>query len=178
MRARSHIISAAQCAAADRPHGLTAALSRRVLDRDPEGRLDMEMLRSGMLIELQARHCQTWPARWSTRRRRNRRPPWISHSSAVGATHVQIALAMSVLYDGWLLHDSRWVLLQISPSEVNDKEVAALFALLDEAQDGGALFRGKRRIGEGPLRVWTTSNSVVLSDTRQWHCFVMDRAVH
>ena len=68
------------CAAADRPHGLTAALSRRVLDRDPEGRLDMEMLRSGMLIELQARHCQTWPARWSTRRRRRppaagRRPP-------------------------------------------------------------------------------------------------------
>ena len=82
---------------------------------------------------------------------------------------------MSVLYDGWLLYDSRRVFLQISPSEVNDKEVAALFALLDEAQDGGALLRGKRRIGEGPL-VWT--NSVVLSDTRQWHCFVMDRAVH
>ena len=70
-------------------------------------------------------------------------------------THVQIALAMSVSYDGWLLHDSRWVLLQISPSEVNDKEVAALFALLDEAQNGGALLRGKRRVGEGPLRVST-----------------------
>ena len=75
MQARSHIISAAQCAATAGSHVLIAALSRRVLDRDPEGRLDMEMLRSGMLIELQARHCQTWPARWSTRRRRNRRAP-------------------------------------------------------------------------------------------------------